>query len=62
MGKRNATITGQCGDRVTSEMLESLYVSNKDNLLAYQYLLAYYMLTGDRDNYTRFLRQSSVRK
>jgi hypothetical protein len=50
------------GDRVTSEMLESLYVSNKDNLLAYQYLLAYYMLTGDRDNYTRFLRQSSVRK
>ena len=50
------------GDRVTSEMLESLYVSNKDNLLAYQYLLAYYMLTGDRDNYTRFLRQTSVRK
>ena len=50
------------GDRVTSEMLESLYVSNKDNLLAYQYLLAYYMLTGDRENYTRFLRQSSVRK
>ena len=42
-------------DHVTPEMLESLYNSNKDNRLAYQYLLAYYMLTGDREGYTKLL-------
>ena len=42
-------------DHVTPEMLESLYNSNKDNRLAYQYLLAYYMLTGDREGYTKRL-------
>ena len=41
------------GDHVTSDMLQSLYLSNKDNLLAYQYLMAYYLLTGDRENYTK---------
>ena len=50
------------GDRVTSDMLQSLYLSNKDNLLAYQYLMAYYLLTGDRDNYTKFLRQTSAKQ
>ena len=44
------------GDHVTPEMLEDLYFSNEDNRLAYQYLMAYYMLTGDRDRYTRFLQ------
>ena len=42
-------------DHVTPEMLESLYDRNKDNRLAYQYLLAYYMLTGDREGYNRLL-------
>lgn len=42
-------------DLVTPEMLESLYFSNTDNRLAYQYLLAYYMLTGDREGYNNFI-------
>jgi hypothetical protein len=43
------------GDHVTSEMLQSLFLSNTDNRLAYEYLKAYYMLTGDRENYTKLL-------
>ena len=46
------------GDHVTPEMLERLYFSNKDNQLAHQYLIAYYLLTGDRDRYTKFLKQT----
>ena len=42
-------------DHVTPEMLESLYYRNTDNRLAYQYLLAYYMLTGDREGYNRVI-------
>ena len=45
-------------DHVTSEMLQSLFFSNTDNRLAYEYLRAYYMLTGDRDNYTKLLLHS----
>ena len=40
-------------DHVTPEMLESLYEGNPDNHLAYQYLLAYYMLTGDREGFRK---------
>ncbi len=42
-------------DHVTPEMLKSLYNRNKVNRLAYQYLLAYYMLTGDREGYNNFI-------
>ena len=42
-------------DHVTPEMLESLFYGNMDNRLALEYLRAYYMLTGDRDSYTRLL-------
>lgn len=42
-------------DHVTPEMLESLYYRNTDNRMAYEYLLAYYMLTGDRDSYVKLL-------
>ena len=42
-------------DHVTPEMLKSLYYCNKDNNLAYQYLLAYYMLTDDREGYNNFI-------
>ena len=42
-------------DHVTPEMLESLYTSNGDNSLAYQYLLAYYLLTGDRESFNHFI-------
>ena len=42
-------------DHVTPEMLKSIYYRNKDNRLAYQYLLAYYMLTGDREGYNNFI-------
>ena len=42
-------------DHVTPEMLESLYFSNTNNRLAYQYLLAYYLLTGDREGYNNLI-------
>jgi hypothetical protein len=45
------------GDHVTADMLERLYFSNTDNRLAFQYLVAYYMLTGDRDGYTKLLQK-----
>ena len=44
------------GGHVTPDMLESLYFSNQDNRLAYEYLVAYYILTGDRENYAKLLR------
>ena len=42
-------------DHVTPEMLESLYFRNTDNHMAYQYLIAYYMLTGDRERFNQFM-------
>ena len=42
-------------DHTTPEMLESLYSHNTDNRMAYQYLLAYYMLTGDRERFNQFM-------
>ena len=47
-------------DHVTPEMLETLFFHNTDNGLAYQYLVAYYMLTGDRDGYQNFI--SSIKQ
>ena len=44
-------------DHVTPEMLEGLYACNTDNHLALEYLMAYYVLTNDRENYARLLRQ-----
>ncbi len=43
------------GDLVTPEMLESLYFGNTDNRLAYEYLVAYYLLTGDRERYAQLM-------
>ena len=48
-------------DHVTPEMLESLYFSNTDNRLALEYLRAYYMLTGDRESYTKLLQELRVK-
>ena len=48
-------------DHVTPEMLEDLYKSNTDNRLACQYLLAYYMLTGDRESYTKLLQELRIK-
>ncbi len=45
-------------DHVTPEMLESLYYRNTDNRLAYQYLLAYCMLTGDRERYNHIISKA----
>jgi hypothetical protein len=42
-------------DHVTSEMLKSLYLGSTDNHMAYQYLLAYYMLTGDREGFNEII-------
>ena len=49
-------------DHVTPEMLESLYFGNTDNHLAYQYLVAYYMLTGDREGYDKLLQELRVKR
>ena len=46
------------GDHVTPEMLESLYYRNTDNRLAYQYLLAYCVLTGDKERYNRIISKA----
>lgn len=47
-------------DHVTPEMLKDLYFHNTDNGMAYQYLLAYYMLTGDREGFNDFI--SSIKR
>ena len=44
------------GDQVTAEMLERLFISNTENRLAFEYLKAYYILTGDQESYTQLLR------
>lgn len=49
-------------DHVTPEMLEKLYYSNTDNRLAFEYLRAYYMLTGDRENYAKLLLQTTTKQ
>lgn len=38
-------------DHVTPEMLQSLFADNNDNRLAYEYLMAYCLLTGDLDTF-----------
>jgi hypothetical protein len=45
------------GGHVTPDMLEKLLASNAGNRLAYEYLVAYYMLTGDREGYANLLRK-----
>ena len=42
-------------DHVTPEMLESLYSNDTENRMAYQYLLAYYLLTGDREGFNHII-------
>ena len=49
-------------DHVTPDMLESLYFSNTDNSLAYQYLVAYYILTNDRERYNKLLLNTSAKQ
>ena len=44
------------------EMLEDLYFSNTDNRVAFEYLKAYYMLTGDRESYTKLLLHTSIKQ
>ncbi|MGN0280900.1 MAG: DUF6057 family protein [Prevotella sp.] len=41
-------------DNVTPAMLERLYLANRDNVLAYQYMMASFILTGDRDGFYRY--------
>ena len=45
-------------DHVIPEMLECLYSGCTDNSMAYQYLMAYYMLTGDRERYNNFISKN----
>nr|MCR4957061.1 DUF6057 family protein [Prevotella sp.] len=47
-------------DHVRPEMLESLYLGNTDNRLAYQYLLAYCLLTGDRERFNLYYSQRAT--
>lgn len=46
------------GDHVGADMLRKLLSANPENRLAFEYLKAYYILTGDRDNYTKLLLHS----
>ena len=41
-------------DNVTPSVLESLYLNNKDNLLAFQYMMASFILTGDRESFFKY--------
>ena len=43
------------GDHVTSDMIQSLFFSNTSNRLAYEYLMADYMLTGDLENLANYV-------
>lgn len=45
-------------DSVTPQMLETLYNSNKDNAIAYQYMMAAFMLTGDRNSFSKYAQQN----
>lgn len=45
-------------DNVTPDMLKKLYLSNKDNSIAYQYMLAAFALTGDRESFYKFTSQN----
>ena len=42
-------------DHVTPEMLQSLFFGNTDNRLAYEYLMAYYLLMGDLENFANYV-------
>lgn len=46
------------GDNVTPDMLKRLYLSNRDNIIAYQYMLASFLLTGDRESFYKFTSQN----
>lgn len=41
-------------DHVTPQMLEDLYNSNTENRLAYEYMMAAFALTGDRDSFIKY--------
>lgn len=49
-------------DHVTPEMLQSLYLRNRDNGLAYQYLVAYYLLTGDQEGLEKLMKVERVKR
>jgi len=42
-------------DHITPEILQDLYLSNTNNQMAYQYLIAYYLLTGNREGLKQFI-------
>lgn len=41
-------------DQVTPQMLQDLYLSNTDNRLAYEYMMASFLLTGDKESFYNF--------
>lgn len=41
-------------DQATPKMLEDLYLCNTKNNMAYQYMMAAFMLTGDRDSFFKY--------
>lgn len=41
-------------DNITPKVLESLYLNNKSNVLAYQYMMASFILTGDRESFYKY--------
>ena len=43
------------GDQITPEMLQRLFFSNTTNRLAYDYLMADYLLTGDLESFANYV-------
>ena len=43
------------GDQITPEMLQRLFFSNATNRLAYDYLMADYLLTGDLESFANYV-------
>lgn len=41
-------------DQITPQMLQNLYTSNTDNRIAYEYMMAAFLLTGDSENFYKF--------
>lgn len=41
-------------DQITPQMLQDLYTSNTDNRIAYEYMMAAFLLTGDSENFYKF--------
>ena len=45
-------------DQATPKMIEDIYLSNNKNSIAYQYMLAAFMLTGDKESFYKYVSKN----